>query len=113
MMMNERKQIINKIRKRIKETWPNSISFKIHGEMFQEIMPDLVCCVEGLFIGIEGKMVGKQADPRQAEVLARIREAGGEGWTTDSVEQTMVFIQRALSRHRKSITEPSCSFEKP
>ncbi len=109
--MNERKQVTNKIRDKIKETWPHSISFKIHGNEFQEIMPDLVCCIEGWFFGIESKLPGKQADPRQKEILSRIREAGGEGFTADSTEQAIIFIQRALARHKTKPEGPFCPFE--
>lgn len=52
--------------------------FKVHGSEFMMAgLPDLICCVRGLFVGIETKTPAGKVSRRQAYVHRCIREAGG------------------------------------
>lgn len=54
--------------------------FKVHGsEHMMAGLPDLICCAEGLFFGLETKMPHTRDDtsPRQEYVHSLINAAGG------------------------------------
>ena len=54
--------------------------FKVHGgdNPFQRVgIPDLLCCVEGQFIGLEVKQPGEEPSRVQRKVLREIGAAGG------------------------------------
>jgi hypothetical protein len=71
--------------------------FKVHGgdNPFQEVgVPDLLCCLEGRFIGLEVKLPGEKPSSRQKVILQRIREAGGIGEVVTSVAE----VERILKR---------------
>ena len=38
---------------------------------------DILCCIDGFFVGIEVKALGKKPTPRQSLTLQQIKEAGG------------------------------------
>ena len=38
---------------------------------------DILCCIDGYFVGIECKAEGKKLTPRQTLILRQIRDAGG------------------------------------
>lgn len=50
-------------------------------------VPDLVCCINGTFVGIEVKQPGKKPSPLQLAHLQQIRDAGGDGWIATSVSE--------------------------
>lgn len=56
-------------------------SFKVHGEPMQvRGVPDILMCYEGLFIGLEFKIIrggSLKVSPLQAYTIDLIREAGG------------------------------------
>lgn len=52
---------------------------KIHGDPMQPATVDLLVCYQGHFIGIETKVPGEDATPRQQHELNRIKKAGGVG----------------------------------
>lgn len=58
-------------------------AFAVHG------VPDIICCVRGLFVGIEVKAPGKErtVTPNQRHHLDRIMDAGGIAIVATSVEQ--------------------------
>ena len=56
--------------------------YKVHGGLGQEPgIPDLVCCYNGLFVGIEVKIAPKKLSPKQQEKKELIEAAGGM-WIT-------------------------------
>jgi hypothetical protein len=63
-------------------------------------VPDFVCCVRGLFVGIEAKAPGRVAtkdqglSPNQQARRDEILEACGEYWVIDDVE----VLKKRLSR---------------
>ena len=70
-------------------------TFKVHGgdNPFQQVgVPDILCCLDGRFVGVEVKLPGKKASPKQKVVLERIRKAGGIAIVADSV----IGVERAL-----------------
>ena len=71
--------------------------FKVHGgdSPFQEAgVPDILCCYEGRFIGLEVKLAGGKASPRQEVVLRRIRRAGGLAVVVRSVSEVEKIFER-------------------
>jgi hypothetical protein len=71
--------------------------FKVHGgdNPFQEVgIPDLLCCWQGMFIGLEVKLPGEKASLKQLHVIAGIREAGGIAEVVSSVAD----VDRVLKR---------------
>jgi len=64
--------------------------FKIHGgdNPFQAVgIPDLLCCIEGRFVGVEAKMPGESLRPAQVVALAEIYNAGGIAAVVETREQ--------------------------
>jgi hypothetical protein len=47
---------------------------------------DILCCIRGVFVGIEVKVPGKNPTPRQTQTIAAITKAGGLAFCTDSLE---------------------------
>jgi len=55
-------------------------------------IPDILCCLEGRFIGIEVKLPGKQASPLQLANGTMIEAAGGLFLVATSAEEVKNFI---------------------
>jgi len=51
--------------------------FHVPGSVLIRGCPDILCCYQGLFIGIELKMPGRKPTPSQEAMLRRIRKCGG------------------------------------
>ena len=49
--------------------------------------PDVLGCLNGLFIGIEVKKPGGKPSPLQRVQLRKIREAGGIAFTAESLDE--------------------------
>ena len=49
--------------------------------------PDIICCLNGKFVAIEVKQLGKRPTQLQQLKLARIRECGGTAFVACSVEE--------------------------
>ena len=54
---------------------------------------DILCCIDGRFVGIEAKVPGKTPTPRQEMVIAAIKNAGGIAFWTDSLEHTQRLLE--------------------
>lgn len=61
-------------------------------------IPDLVCCYQGQFLGIECKAPGKRrtVTPNQIRELSKIKQAGGVALIVDDV----AILEHALGEHR-------------
>lgn len=73
--------------------------FKVHGsETMMAGLPDIVVCAEGLFIGLETKMPGKEGNTsaRQVFVHEQIRNAGGIARVVNSEIAAIATIEQAL-----------------
>jgi hypothetical protein len=54
--------------------------FKVHGSALMPAgLPDLICCVDGMFVGIEVKLPQTKTNvsPKQVYQHGKIRDAGG------------------------------------
>jgi hypothetical protein len=79
--------------------WPKAYVRKIHGNAFQNIgVPDLICCIEGLFFGLEIKCPGKKATPAQVLEGRKIVLAKGSFAVVTSVNETLDFVKKELKR---------------
>lgn len=73
--------------------------FKVHGSEFMMAgLPDIIVCAEGLFIGLETKMPGKEKNTsaRQDYVHELITAAGGRARVVNSVAAALHEVQQAL-----------------
>lgn len=68
---------------------------KIHGNIYQSGLPDIVGCLSGVFLGIEVKMPGrkKKLTALQQRTLDRIEAAGGVAGVVTSVEELDDLLQ--------------------
>jgi hypothetical protein len=72
-------------------------SFKIHGEdTFQEVgIPDLLCCLWGIFIGVEVKLPGEPLRPMQVVALREIYHSGGVAAVVETAKQAIDLLSTA------------------
>jgi hypothetical protein len=88
--------------KKLQEKYPNGLFTKIHVSVFANAgIPDLICCVEGLYIGIEIKVPGRKASPNQEFYMSRIRRAGGSAGVATTVEEILQIVDEALKKGRR------------
>jgi hypothetical protein len=69
--------------------------FKIHGSALMPAgLPDLICCVDGLFLGIEVKLpqTKNNVSPKQHYQHDKIRAAGGVAVVCCSVEEAEAIV---------------------
>jgi len=72
------KDLVKEIKKFILKKHPDSYIIKNSGGQFRlRGVPDLVCCINGIFIGIEIKVDKNKPTKLQWFHLERIRKAGG------------------------------------
>lgn len=70
--------------------------FKVHGSKFMPSgIPDIVCCANGLFVGIEVKRPGaKNEQSEQQKVHERnITKAGGKYLLVDNINDVVAYFQ--------------------
>jgi len=75
--------------------------FKVHGgdNPFQEVgIPDLLCCWQGRFVGLEVKLPGEKPSPKQRHVMKAIQEAGGIAEVVTSVDDVVKIFERTSRR---------------
>lgn len=86
--------ITKKIMKTLKAM--GAFCYKTHGAAdSQRGLPDIVCCYQGRFFGLEVKRPGRQATPLQAHTLEQIKLAGGVAGVVHSVEEALQLLQSA------------------
>ena len=54
---------------------------------------DILCCINGRFVGIEVKVPGKKPTTRQEHNIKAINAAGGMAFWTDSLEHCKTMLQ--------------------
>jgi hypothetical protein len=91
----------------LKKTFPGSYILKTQ-EVARRGVPDIICCIHGVFVAIELKRDGKKPDPLQHHTLIRICEAGGVAmWTSaKTFEQDFASLVKVLSGATGK--EPEC-----
>ena len=75
--------------------------FKVHGgdNPFQEVgIPDLLCCWQCRFLGLEVKLPGEKPSPKQRHIMRAIRDAGGIAEVVTSVADVVKIIERTSRR---------------
>lgn len=73
--------------------------FKVHGsEYMMAGLPDIICCAEGLFVGLETKHPESRDDTsaRQDYVHGLIREAGGTAQVVTSAAEAVRVVKNLL-----------------
>lgn len=73
--------------------------FKVHGSRFMPAgVPDIICCVEGWFLGIEVKRPGaKNEQSEQQKVHERnINKSKGTYLLVDSLEEVVDYVETKL-----------------
>lgn len=79
-------RIGNAIRKFLEQSGVPYFGFKVHGSpAMMSGLPDLVCCINGRFVGIEFKQPGQKASAVQELRHKQIRKAGGVAIVADCV----------------------------
>jgi hypothetical protein len=71
--------------------------FKVHGNQHMMAgLPDIVACVDGLFLGLETKMPGKRdnTSARQDLIHTAISQAGGRVTVVTSVNEAMRVVAK-------------------
>ncbi len=88
-----------KIVKKLEDLWPLAYIRKIHGNAFQNIgLPDLLCCIDGSFIGLEIKCPGKKATPAQILEGERITRASGHFAVVTSTDEAILAVEKGLKK---------------
>ena len=75
--------------------------FKVHGSKFMPAgIPDIVCCFEGSFLGIEVKRPGaKSEQSAQQKVHERnINKSGGTYLLVDSLEEVVAYVESKTNK---------------
>lgn len=87
-----------RIQKALKEEFPDSFWYKTHGGPYQRKgLPDLIGCVQGLYIALEVKVPHNgRTTPLQIAVLDKIRVAGGYALVVTNPEEAIDAVRRAL-----------------
>lgn len=88
------KKVENEIKEYI--TSLGGLCYKIHGgDLYQETgIPDLLCCWDGLFFGIEVKDPGGKPSAIQLAQGARIKKAGGHFIIAKSLQDVKDYVER-------------------
>ena len=87
------KDIVAAIMRYLK-TVPARFAWKEHGGMYGTSgLPDIVCCVNGRFVGLEVKTSDGKVTKLQEVTLAKIQAAGGAGAVVRSVDEVKKIIE--------------------
>lgn len=71
-------------------------AFKVHGSEYMMVgLPDIIVCVDGMFVGLETKNPGQERQFKKAQALrqSQIRTAGGVAELVTSVDQALQIIR--------------------
>lgn len=98
-MAQRESRLSRKIQERLRaEGW---FCFKVHGnELMMAGLPDIICCAEGLFIGLETKNVEtrENTSPRQDYVHSKIRQAKGTAVVVCSPDEAVRAVRDAITK---------------
>lgn len=97
--------------KAIKKRYPLAYVLKIHGGAMQRPgVPDLLCCVEGLWVGLEVKhqkpneseeYARGRTTPNQQIQIQKINQAGGLAGVVLTPDEALEAIDRAFIKHEE------------
>lgn len=75
------------------KTVPYCFAFKEHGGMYGTAgLPDIICCVDGKFVGLEIKTPKGKATALQTATMRKIRAANGEAHIVRSLDEAKAVI---------------------
>ena len=90
-----------KIVEALKKEFPKGYFRKIHGNQYQNVgIPDLLCCVESYFFGLEIKTESGTATPAQLLEIESIKRAGGAAGVIRTPEQAIQAVKSYLVKMR-------------
>lgn len=68
---------------------------KTHGNMFSRAgTPDILACIDGIFVAIEVKQPGGLVTPLQAAHIELIKKAGGVAFVAYSLQEAKTNIEK-------------------
>lgn len=92
-MQGPETRLRKKIQKALGEKFPGALFLKIHGGPMQNVgVPDLLCCVNGIFVGLEIKTEKGVVSLAQEIMLGRIKKAKGVSAVVRSVEEAVTVV---------------------
>lgn len=78
MSLKNETMLTKRLRGGLARTFPGSFSTKYHGGQYGLAgMPDILCCINGIFVGIECKVKPGRPSDNQLTVMRAINRAGG------------------------------------
>lgn len=90
--MNE-KEITKSILRYLK-TVPDCFCWKEHGGMYGTAgLPDIICCIRGLFVAFEVKAENGNLTKLQEATIQRIKNAKGKAFKVTSVQEVKTIIK--------------------
>jgi hypothetical protein len=99
------KDIRKKIVTGLKEKYPSSLWYKIHGGPMQEKgISDILGCVKGIFVAIEVKRPApdySEPTPYQKMQLTAVRKAGGISGVATSLKEALILVDNGLKLRNK------------
>lgn len=101
MAVKGESRLQRRIQRRLKREFANLFIMKVHGNEFQRAgIPDLLLCLQGLFISLEVKMPKGRLSDVQKEVIREIKKAGGQAFVVEDPETAVQVIRRVLGEKR-------------
>jgi hypothetical protein len=103
--------LVMDIVKAVKKQYPGTWVFKVVGSPYQMTgVPDLILCVDGLFVALEVKFIHageshdhaiSRASPGQRRQISDINKAGGVAAVVTSVDEALTQIIRAYDNNQQ------------
>lgn len=79
---------------------PGCFCWKEHGGMYGTAgIPDIICCIEGRFVGFEVKNEKGKSTKLQEATIRKISDAGGIAMVVRSVDEVQVVIEDLMRRN--------------
>ncbi|MCK9324734.1 MAG: VRR-NUC domain-containing protein [Bacteroidales bacterium] len=94
--MNEtyiKQQVLKKLRKKYPTAWIKKIC-----DRFTKGTPDIICCINGLFIAVELKTLNGVIKPIQTHEIRLINEAGGKAFVARSVSEVLKEVEEYVGK---------------
>jgi len=95
-----KKKLIERLEKKYGGVWVKIVANRYQARGIE----DIVGCLEGLYIGLEAKIPGKEKTLKkaQADRILQVQTVGkGASQMVTSFEQACEVIDRALAKHKK------------
>ena len=89
------RDIVTAIRKYLASLGSDVFFWKEHGSVYgTNGVPDIICCYNGRFLGLECKLPGGRLTKLQKRTIEKINRAGGVACRVESVEDVKRVIER-------------------